>query len=88
MEFEWDEGKAKSNLRKHGVDFADAAAIFSDDLAMTIPDAHSDEERFITIGQDAFGRLLVVVYTWRDDSIRIISARKATARERREREKG
>ncbi len=78
--FEWDEGKARSNLRKHGVDFADAAAIFDDDLAMTIPDPHADDERF--------GRLLVVVYTWRDDSIRIISARTATARERREREKG
>ena len=88
MAFEWDEGKARSNLRKHGVDFADAAAIFDDDLAMTIPDPHSDDERFITIGHDGFGRLLVVVYTWRDDSIRIISARTATARERKEREKG
>ncbi len=82
VEFEWDAQKARSNLRKHGVDFADCVSVFFDDLAITINDDSSDEARFITIGVDALGRLLVVVYTWRGENIRIISARKATRRER------
>jgi hypothetical protein len=87
--FEWDTKKAKSNLNKHKIDFADAATVFDDDLAITIPDEHPDEERFVTIGMDALARVLVVVYTWRDDeTIRIISARKATPQEREEYEKG
>jgi len=53
-----------------------------DERAVTITDEHPDEERFITIGKDVFGRILVVVYTWRLNRIRIISARKATAKER------
>lgn len=84
VEFEWDRGKAISNLKKHGVDFADAVTVFDDDLAVTMPDEHPDEQRFITLGMDALGRVLVVVYTWRGDCIRIISARKATPRERRQ----
>ncbi len=84
MEFEWDRLKAYSNLTKHEVDFADAATVFDDDLAITIPDEHPNEQRFITLGMDALGRVLVVVYTWRDDRIRIISARKATPQERRQ----
>ena len=82
MELEWDERKAVVNLRKHGVDFADAATVLHDDLAITIPDEQPNEERFVTIGVDALGRVLVVVYTWREDRIRIIPARAATPRER------
>ncbi len=82
MTYQWDSDKAATNLRKHGIDFADAVSVFSDDLAITIPDERFDEERFITVGIDAFGRVLVVVYTWRDNEIRLISARKATRHER------
>ena len=87
MEFEWDEGKARTNLRKHRVDFADAAAVFEDDRAMTIADDDPDEGRFATIGIDALGRELVVIYTVRGKRTRIISARRATRRERAEYEK-
>jgi uncharacterized DUF497 family protein len=88
MTYQWDNDKAKANLRKHGIDFADAVSVFSDDLAITIPDERFDEERFITVGMDAFGRVLVVVYTWRGNEIRLISARKATRRERKQYEEG
>ena len=81
MDFDWDERKAKSNLKKHGVDFADAVGVLYDDRALTIVDTEADEERHITLGLDLLGRLLVVVYTWRDESIRLISARKATRHE-------
>ena len=81
MEFEWDSNKAISNFKKHGVDFADAVIVLEDERAITIPDDYSDEERFITVGMDSFGRILVVVYTWRENRIRIISARKATTKE-------
>ena len=81
MEFEWDSKKAISNLKKHGVDFADAVAVLEDEKAITIPDDYPDEERFITIGMDSFGRILVVIYAWRKIRIRIISARKATTKE-------
>jgi hypothetical protein len=84
MTYQWDSDKAAANLRKHGIDFADAVSVFSDDLAITIPDERFDEERFITVGIDAFGRVLVVVYTWRDNEIRLISARKATRNERKQ----
>jgi uncharacterized protein len=85
MEYEWDDQKAVSNVTKHGVDFADAATALEDEAAITVADEFADEERFITIGMDALGRLLVVVYTWRgEDTIRIISARKATPQERRQ----
>jgi len=82
VDFEWDIKKALSSLKKHGVDFADAISVLEDERAVTITDEHPDEERFITIGKDVFGRILVVVYTWRLNRIRIISARKATAKER------
>lgn len=84
MGFEWDRDKASLNLRKHGIDFADAATVLHDERALTQRDYHSDEERFVTLGLDAIGRLLVVVYTWRGDDVRLISARKATPRERRD----
>jgi len=83
VEYEWDEAKADTNLRKHGVDFADAALALEDDFALTRRDLFSaGEERFVTLGRDPLGRLLAVVYTWRDDRIRLISAREATSRER------
>lgn len=81
MVFEWDERKARTNLEKHGIDFADAVAVLSDDLAIVIPDEHPNEERFVALGVDLMGRLLVVVFAPRGETIRIISARKATRRE-------
>jgi hypothetical protein len=85
VEFSWDPRKATANLRKHGVDFADAGTVLHDDQAITIPDEGTEEEdRFVTLGMDALGRIFVVVYTWREDRPRLISARKATARERRQ----
>lgn len=84
MKYEWDISKANSNRRKHGVEFADAVAVFEDDFAIQIEDDFPDEQRFITIGIDGFARILVVIYTWREDTIRIISARKATNHERRD----
>jgi uncharacterized DUF497 family protein len=81
--FEWDPRKARANLRKHGVDFADATAVFDDPLGITISDEEAEERRFVTVGADATGSLLVVVYAWRNGRIRIISARGATPRERR-----
>jgi uncharacterized DUF497 family protein len=85
--FEWDERKAQANLRKHRVDFADAVTMFEDVRAVTVVDDDPEEERYVTIGTDALGRVLVVAYTIRGDCIRIISARRATARERAEYEK-
>ncbi|MGH9890871.1 MAG: BrnT family toxin [bacterium] len=83
VDFEWDEEKAEENKRKHGVDFADAVPVLSDEMAVTIPDEASDEEdRSVTLGTDALGRILVVAYMWRGERIRLISARKATRRER------
>jgi len=83
MSHEWDPNKAKSNYKKHRVKFADAVGVFEDENAITIADDHEKEDRFITIGMDFLSRILVVVYTFRDIVIRIISARKATARERK-----
>ncbi len=75
--FEWVKHKDKLNQEKHGVAFSDTFAVFEDPSALTIEDDEYEEERFVTIGMDCFGRVLVVVYTWRGDNIRIISARKA-----------
>ena len=80
---EWDPNKAASNLEKHGVDFADASSVLLDERALTILDDSVDEEdRFVTLGMDALGRLLVVVYAWRGDTLSLISARPATTGER------
>ncbi len=87
MEFEWDERKARANLRRHRIDFADAATVFEDERSVTVADEASDEERYATIGLDALGRVLVVTYTVRGERIRMISARRATRREREEYEK-
>jgi uncharacterized DUF497 family protein len=83
--FEWDEaGKAGINFRTHGVRMPEAIPVLDDPHAITITDDESDpdEQRFVILGMGATGRLLVVVYTWRGESIRIISARPAEARER------
>jgi uncharacterized protein len=82
VDLEWDCQKAASNRKKHGVDFAEASMVLYDESAITIKDEFLDDERFITIGMDDRARVLVVVYTWRGSHIRIISARKATLRER------
>ena len=86
LPFEWDEGKARSNIRKHGVTFEEASSVFADPLAAIFSDeAHSDEEtREIMVGHSAEGRLIVVSFTERGEAIRIISARLATKRERRD----
>jgi uncharacterized DUF497 family protein len=62
VDYQWDFGKALSNLRKHNISFADAVTVFTDDNAITIDDEFPDEDRFVTIGMDALGRILVVVY--------------------------
>jgi uncharacterized DUF497 family protein len=85
--FEWDEeSKAGINFRKHGVRVPEAIPVFDDPYAITILDDESDpsEQRFITLGMGALGKLLVVVYTWRGEDIRIISARPAETHEREE----
>lgn len=84
LNFEWDEEKEKSNLKKHRVSFEEAITVFIDPFSMTIPDSdHSvDEQRYIDIGSSDKGRVLVVVYTERCSNIRIISCRKATPSER------
>ena len=90
LSFEWDDNKAKSNLAKHAVSFEEASTVFADPLSLTIPDpAHSQtEERSIILGTSHQGKLLVVVHTERGDNIRIISARRATRRERKNYEEG
>lgn len=83
LRFEWDEEKAALNQSKHGVDFYEAQTVFGDLHSLTIFDEHhsEQEDRFIDIGLSQFGRLLVVVYTERDEKIRIISCRLATPNE-------
>ena len=84
MHFEWDPEKARANLAKHGVSFEEATGTFLDPLSVTIvdPDHSEDEDRFVLIGRSSAGRLLVVVHTDRGASVRLISARRATMRER------
>ena len=85
MGFEWDAGKASANLKKHRVDFADAATSVEDTLALTTRDESSEgEERWVTLGMSATGDLLVVVWTWRATVVRLISARAASPHERRQ----
>ena len=90
IRFEWDPAKAGQNESKHGVSFYEAASVFGDPLSLTIldPDHSQQETRFITMGTSIDDRLLVVVHVDRGERIRIISARKATARERRQYEEG
>lgn len=88
--FEWDPVKAEENLRKHGVSFPEAASAFADELSLTeMDEAHSEaEERYVLTGISVRQRLVVVVHTERGQSIRIISARLATPREKRAYEQG
>jgi uncharacterized protein len=90
LNFEWDEEKAKANLKKHRVSFDEATTVFIDPFSITIPDPdHSvDEQRYIDIGSSNKNRVLVVVYTERSSNIRIISCRKAISSERRLYEEG
>jgi len=83
--FEWDFKKAKTNIEKHGVSFEEASTAFRDPLSLTIDDPlHSrDEERLVLIGMSYNNHLLVIVHAERGDNIRIISARKATKKERK-----
>lgn len=85
MQFEWDPVKAEENATKHAVAFAEAMTVFGDPLELVIPDPdHSvGERRLVSIGMSSSGRLLVVSYTERGARIRLISARTATARERK-----
>ena len=80
--------KARANLRKHGIRFAGAAIALEDASAITVRDEREDEERWIAIGMDSLARIPVVVYTCRDEQIRLISARPATRREARQCEEG
>jgi len=73
-----------ANRKKHNIDFADAVGVFEEPFSISIPDDRHEEPRSATIGVDFLGRLLVVVYTWRGQRIRIISARMATPSERRQ----
>jgi len=82
MDYEWDKDKAVQNLRKHGVNFADAVVVLEDDMALTIEDPGHNEQRFKTLGMGAELNVLLVVYVERSEAcIRIISARKATKHE-------
>lgn len=81
--YEWDTKKSTANLAKHGVDFADATDVFSDSNAITLYDEHPEEERYVMLGMDRLLRIIVVVFTHRDDIVRLISARKATTTEAR-----
>jgi hypothetical protein len=86
LTFEWDANKARANLAKHAVSFQEATTVFGDPVSVTIPDpAHSQaEKRSIILGKSHQGRILVVVHTERGDNIRIISARPASRRERKQ----
>ena len=88
-EFEWDPEKAISNFEKHGVTFEEAASVFYDTLSLTVSDPkHSvSENRFVIVGHSILERLLVVAHTDRSGKIRVISARPATAAERRKYER-
>jgi len=90
LRFEWNPGKAAGNLAKHGVSFEEAATVFGDPLGRIVDDPrHSvDEPRQALLGRSERQRLLVVMFTVRGKAIRLISARRATPRERREYEEG
>ncbi len=86
---EWDAAKALLNHAKHGIRFSDVEPVFFDPYALSMPDPLAfGEERFVASGMDALGRILTVVYAYRGNRIRVISARLATRSERREYERG
>ena len=83
MDYQWDEGKADLDRRKHGIDFADAVGVFEDDGALTLRgEVIQDEQPFATVGMDFVGRTIEVIYACRGDDIGIISARPANRAER------
>ena len=88
MQFEWDPAKAERNVKKHRVSFDEAITVYYDPLAATFDDPHrsAGEHRFITVGYSSRGRLFVVAHVERGKNIRIISARLATAQERKRHE--
>jgi len=88
MRYEWDPVKARANSLKHGVEFADAVGVLEDPLAFVLDDPHPSEQRFLGLGLDFLGRVLVVNWTMRGDASRLISARRATPAERRLYEEG
>lgn len=84
MKIESDQKKSDSNLRKHGITFEEGASVLLDPLALVREDNDSEgEQRLVALGMSSLGRLLLVVYTMRDDAIRLISARRATKTERK-----
>jgi uncharacterized DUF497 family protein len=88
--FEWDDEKAAENLRQHGISFSEASTVFADPLSRTIFDPlHSEEEvRFVILRESGLQHTFIVVHTYRGEIIRIISARTATSRERKDYERG
>lgn len=85
MRFQYDRAKAVGNLKNHRVSFADAEGVLEDPLAITIEDPDAEgEKRFVTVGLGSAGELLVVVWTERDEDCRLISARRATRKERKQ----
>jgi uncharacterized DUF497 family protein len=90
VEFEWDDDKAAANLADHQVSFEDAKTVFNDPLYVDFydPDHSYDEHRYLIVGESRQGRLLIVSYTERGDSVRLISAREVTASERKAYEEG
>jgi hypothetical protein len=85
MNIIWDPNKAEVNFKKHGIRFSDAEMVLYDSFAMTLEEhIVANEQRYVTVGTDAVGRILAVVYSYRSDTIRLISARKATRRERKQ----
>jgi uncharacterized DUF497 family protein len=88
MSFEWDVEKAEANYRKHFILFSEVEPVFDDEQAIELLDDSSEEERYLAIGMDGYGRVLVVVYTWRGENIRLISARRATRSEERQYARG
>ena len=84
MNIAWDTKRAAANIRSHGVEFSHAGTVLDDPMAVTVEDTRHGEQRFVTVGSDILGRLLVVAYAYSgEEEIRLISARKATPKERR-----
>ena len=88
MALEWDPNKERLNRVKHGIQFADAVGALEDENALTMRDERTGEERWVTIGMDSLARVVVVVYVWRGERIRVIFARRATPNELEQYEAG
>lgn len=89
MDIEFDPKKDAANIRKHGVSLSEGDGVLNDPLAITVEDVVAEgEKRFVTMGQNLFGGLMVVAYTHRGEKIRLISVRRAEPKERRSYEKG